>query len=228
MEAVFQDKKSKPNIFQKLLRKNTEELNPIERKIQKLNEIDWATFKQDINRMNSLTSHDKQNRTKRVVRQDGGLIIKPLDYISEINTNETVGSDDVLDLRNVQYSRIDTFVLSYDLSHDLNEFISDISTKFHLRVVDQIRGILTHLCKFEIIEEPSKILQVKPKLAEVQKAGKVTIYQLNYIFKKILDALRIPCEVVLGFWKNLMNFIIMNNMLLIIVGFQYWLIIISV
>lgn len=178
--------------------------------------------------MNSLTSHDKQNRTKRVVRQDGGLIIKPLDYISEINTNETVGSDDVLDLRNVQYSRIDTFVLSYDLSHDLNEFISDISTKFHLRVVDQIRGILTHLCKFEIIEEPSKILQVKPKLAEVQKAGKVTIYQLNYIFKKILDALRIPCEVVLGFWKNLMNFIIMNNMLLIIVGFQYWLIIISV
>ncbi|MCP8717558.1 MAG: SH3 domain-containing protein [Asgard group archaeon] len=202
MEAVFQDKKSKPNIFQKLLRKNTEELNPIERKIQKLNEIDWATFKQDINRMNSLTSHDKQNRTKRVVRQDGGLIIKPLDYISEINTNETVGSDDVLDLRNVQYSRIDTFVLSYDLSHDLNEFISDISTKFHLRVVDQIRGILTHLCKFEIIEEPSKILQVKPKLAEVQKAGKVTIYQLNYIFKKILDALRIPCEVVLGFWKK--------------------------
>ncbi|RCK56403.1 Cytokinesis protein 3 [Candida viswanathii] len=202
MEAVFQDKKTKHSIFQKLLRRNTDEINPIEKKIQQLTEIDWATFKQDINRMNSLTSHDKQNRTKRVVRQDGGLIIKPLDYISEINTNETVGTDEKLDLQNVQYSRVDAFVLNYDLSHDLNEFISDISTKFHYKVIDQVRGILTHLCKFEIIEEPSKILQVKPKLAEVQSAGKATIYQLNYIFKKILDALRIPCEVVLGFWKK--------------------------
>lgn len=202
MASVFQDKKSKPNFLQKILRRNTEELNPIERKIQELNEIDWATFKQDINRMNSLTSYDKQHRTKRVVRQDGGLIIKPLDYISEINTNETVGTDQELDLKNLQYSRVDSFVLSYDLSHDLNEFISDISTKFHLRVIDQIRAILTHLIKFEIIEEPSKILQVKPKLAEVQRMGKVTIYQINYIFKKILNALRIPCEVVLGFWKK--------------------------
>ena len=37
---------------------------------------------------------------KRVVRQDGSIIVKPLDFISEINTNETVGpEDDDIDLK---------------------------------------------------------------------------------------------------------------------------------
>ncbi|KAL6453406.1 CYK3 Cytokinesis protein 3 [Candida maltosa Xu316] len=202
LETVFQDKKPKTNIFKKLLRRNTEETNPIERKIQERDQIDWATFKSDINRMNSLTSHDKHSRTKRVVKEEGGLIIKPLDYISEINTNETVGNDDAINLENIQYNRIDTFVSNYEIHHDLNEFISDISIKFHSRVIDQVRSILTHLCKIEIIEEPSKISQNKPRLSEVQESGKATIFQVNYIFKKILDALRIPCEVVLGFWKK--------------------------
>lgn len=204
METVFQDKKPKQsNIFKKLLRKNHDDVHPIERTIQKQEQIDWATFKSDINRMNSLTSHDKQSRTKRVVRQDGSIIVKPLDFISEINTNETVGpEDDDIDLENVQYSKIETFMLNYDLSYDLNELISDISIKFHSSVINQVRCILVHLCKFDIIEETSKILQQKPKLSEVQHSGKATIFQINYIFKKILDALKIPCEVVLGFWKK--------------------------
>ncbi|KGQ91281.1 hypothetical protein MEO_00652 [Candida albicans P94015] len=204
METVFQDKKPKQsNIFKKLLRKNHDDVHPIERTIQKQEQIDWATFKSDINRMNSLTSHDKQSRTKRVVRQDGSIIVKPLDFISEINTNETVSpEDDDIDLENVQYSKIETFMSNYDLSYDLNELISDISIKFHSSVINQVRCILVHLCKFHIIEETSKISQQKPKLSEVQHSGKATIFQINYIFKKILDALKIPCEVVLGFWKK--------------------------
>ena len=107
--------------------------------------------------MNSLTSHDKQSRTKRVVRQDGSIIVKPLDFISEINTNETVGpEDDDIDLENVQYSKIETFMLNYDLSYDLNELISDISIKFHSSVINQVRCILVHLCKFELLKKHRK------------------------------------------------------------------------
>lgn len=62
--------------------------------------------------------------------------------------------------------------------------------------------VLLHLCKFKIIDESSKILTVKPILSEVLQQGEATIYQINYLLKKVLDALRVPSEIVLGFWKK--------------------------
>ncbi|KAG5417617.1 hypothetical protein I9W82_005253 [Candida metapsilosis] len=227
MSAVFEDKrKGNGNIFKKLLRRSTQEqLNPIEQKLQRQDEIDLVSYKMDINRMNSLTSKEKQGRTKRVVKSEANLVVKPLDYISEINTNETAGfnrgevlvtddddNNDYIDLSSVPYSKIDAFVANYDIRYDLNEFISDVSVKFHSLDLAKIRCVLLHLCKFHIIEEEpgsggdqastAGISQVKPKLKEVQLKGEASIFQINYIFKKILDALRIPCEIVLGFWKK--------------------------
>ncbi|KAI5969237.1 hypothetical protein CANMA_001684 [Candida margitis] len=230
MNAVFEDKrKGNGNIFKKLLKRSTQEqLNPIEQRLQRQDEIDLVSYKMDINRMNSLTSKEKQGRTKRVVKSEANLIVKPLDYITEINTNETTtavsqengdfvtdDNDGFIDLSSVPYSKIDAFIGNYDIRYDLNEFISDISVKFHSSELAKIRGVLLHLCKFHIIEEEeeqsvggerlpssSVISQVKPKLKEVQSKGEASIFQINYIFKKILDALRIPCEIVLGFWKK--------------------------
>ncbi|CAI5757449.1 unnamed protein product [Candida verbasci] len=203
LNSVFEDKKSNQGFFKKLLRKNQEELNPIERRFQKQDEIDWATYKSDINRMNSLTSQDKHGRTKRVVREEGNLIVKPLDFISEINTNETFQNEqEELDLNEIAYSKCEAFVSNYDVSHDLNDFISDVSIKFYESPINKIRCIILHLSKFNIIEENSKISQIKPKLLDVQLKGEASIFQLNYIFKKMLDALRISSEVVLGFWKK--------------------------
>lgn len=222
MSAVFEDKKkANGNIFKKLLKRSTQEqLNPIEQRLQRQDEIDLVSYKLDINRMNSLTSKEKQGRTKRVVKSEANLVVKPLDYISEINTNETAGfnngeyiTDDenngYIDLSQIPYSKIDAFIANYDIRYDLNEFISDISAKFHNFDLSKIRCVLLHLCKFHIIEEDAQegdasagISQVKPKLKEVQLKGEASIFQINYIFKKILDALRIPCEIVLGFWKK--------------------------
>jgi len=36
----------------------------------------------------------------------------------------------------------------------------------------------------------------------VLQQGEATIYQINYLLKKVLDALRVPSEIVLGFWKK--------------------------
>ncbi|KAG7664482.1 uncharacterized protein J8A68_001988 [[Candida] subhashii] len=215
MDHVFQDKKSRhPNIFKKLLKKsNSDDIalnHPIEQRFKKQEEIDMTAFKMDIDRMNSLTTSDKQGRTRRVVREEGSLIVKPLDFISEINTNETVIEDAEVrtgvagqfTLDEMQYSKVEKFMESYSINSDLNDMISDISTKFHTSKLNQIRCILLHFCKFRIIEESSKISTIKPKLTEVQYKGEASIYQLNYLFKKILDALRIPSEVVLGFWKK--------------------------
>ncbi|KAI5957942.1 hypothetical protein KGF57_002750 [Candida theae] len=226
MSAVFEDKrKTNGNIFKKLLKRSTQDqLNPIEQRLQRQDEIDLVSYKMDLNRMNSLTSKEKQGRTKRVVKSEANLVVKPLDYISEINTNETTGysqgndglvtdddNNDYIDLSTIPYSKIEAFIANYGIRYDLNEFISDVSVKFHSFELAKIRCVLSHLCKFHIIEEEpgsgedhasTGISQVKPKLKEVQLKGEASIFQINYIFKKILDALRIPCEIVLGFWKK--------------------------
>ena len=208
MESIFQDKKSRhPNIFKKFLgKKGSEEVNAIEKKLVVEQDVDWAKMKMDLNRMNSLTSQDKQARTRRIVREEGSLIVKPLDYVSDINTNETVGdldSDDLaLDVSDIPIQKIDSFMENYDTNSDLNELISDISVKFNSSKISQVRCVLLHLCKFKIIDESSKILTVKPILSEVLQQGEATIYQINYLLKKVLDALRVPSEIVLGFWKK--------------------------
>lgn len=208
IDSIFQDKKSRhPNIFKKFLpkRKEDESMNPIEQKLQNEESIDWATMKMDLNRMNSLTSQDKQLRTRRIVREEGSLIVKPLDHISDINTNESIGDLDHpynVDVTEIPFRKIESFVENYDKTADLNEFISDVSVKFNSSKLNQIRCLLLHLSKFHIIEEIGKILQIKPLLNEVLYKGEGSIYQLNYIFKKLLDALRIPSEIVLGFWKK--------------------------
>lgn len=207
-EEAELSKSKQQNIFQKMLKKK-DDVNPIEMKLRQQEDDDWATLKLDVNRMNSLTSQDKQARTRRIVREEGNLIVKPLDYISDINTNEVLGEitgDDVDEERIVidetTLKKIDVFMSHYQTSSDLNEMISDVSVKFNNSKINQTRCILVHLCKFHIIEELNKILQAKPKLNEVLSKGEATIYQINYLFKKILDALRIPSEVVLGFWKK--------------------------
>ncbi|KAI5951277.1 hypothetical protein KGF54_004351 [Candida jiufengensis] len=237
MESVFEERKTKNNIFKKLLRKSThEQLNPMERKLQLQDEIDMATYKLDITRMNSLTSKEKQLRTKRVVRKEGNLIVKPLDYVSDINTNETINQEEDeieedIDLSTINYDKIESFVSNYEMTHDLNEFISDVSLKFHSSTLNKIRAVLLHLCKIKILEENSSIIsQQKPKLIDIQLKQESSIFQMNYIFKKILDALKIPCEIVLGFWKKPNEFyhneqyVINHCWLSILVGSQFKLI----
>lgn len=222
MESIFQDKKSKhPNIFKKLLmKKNAAELNQIEQKLQQQLQIlddgevvHWTTYKSDLNRMNSLTTQSKQARTKRIVREERSLIIKPLEFVSEINTNEVLGGGefdegiwDINAKQQIPYQKIESMVSKYDTSADLNQFIADVSVKFQNNPVAQVRATLLQLIKFRIIEEDladgGKILQQKPKLQELMSKGEGSIYQMNYLFKKILDALRIPSEIVLGFWKR--------------------------
>ncbi|CAN3374770.1 hypothetical protein DIURU_002251 [Diutina rugosa] len=199
--------KPKNSIFKKILGQKRDE-NALEQKLSA--EFDtWAEQKMDLNRLNSLSTEDKQARTRRVVRTEATLIVKPLDYISEINTNETVGSDydddgngDELEWAQMSFAKADRFMARFSTQSDLNEIISDVSMRFAHSVVMQIRCVLVHLCKFRIIDEPSKISQIKPKLHDVLFKGEASIFQLNYIFKKVLDALRIPSEIVLGFWKK--------------------------
>lgn len=230
MESIFQDKKSRhPNIFRKLLQKKKEEINPIEEKFLKEEQVDWATFRAEINRANSLTSQDKQARTKRITREQSHVIIKPLEHVSEININETTGETGPIDFSDMSFSKVEQFMAHYDHSSDLNEIISDVSVKFGSSKFNQIRCVLLHLCQFEIVPEANKISQAKPKLSEVMVKGEASIFQLNYLFKKILDALRIPAELVLGFWKKPNEyyhdeqFIINHCWLSILVENQYFL-----
>ncbi|CAH2353964.1 cytokinesis protein 3 [[Candida] railenensis] len=220
LETIFQEKKSgkHSNIFQKLLKKKSESgENLIEQKllskqgIDDPSSIDWTTFKSDLNRMNSLTTQSKQARTKRIVRNERSLIIKPLEFVSDINTNEVLGEIDEEKWESSAYGgsslrKIDSFVSKYDISTDLNEFIADVSVKLSGSRLSQVRAVLLQLIKFRIIEEEiedgGKISQQKPKLQELMSKGEGSIYQMNYLFKKMLDALRIPSEIVLGFWKR--------------------------
>lgn len=207
MDSIFQDKKSKhPNIFKKLLKKKEEVTNPLEQRMQQdegAKEIDWTTFKLELNRANTLTSLDKQSRTKRVVRQDQNMIVKPFDYLSEINTNETLNDDyEPLSFPRGCFEKVDSFLSRYPTDTDLNDLISDIGIKFNSSKVNQLRAVLMHFIKFTIIEETGKIQQIKPKLNDLLRSGEGSIFQLNYLFKKVLDALRIPSEIVLGFWKK--------------------------
>ncbi|EGV65293.1 hypothetical protein CANTEDRAFT_129580 [Yamadazyma tenuis ATCC 10573] len=207
MDTIFQDKKSRhPNIFKKLLKKKDDVTNPLEQRMQQEEgerEIDWTTFKSELNRMNSLTSQDKQARTKRVVREELTLIVKPLEFLSDINTNETIDNDfSELKFSSGCFEKVDTFASRYNINCDLNDLISDIGVKFGTNKVSQLRAVLIHFAKFVIIEETGKIQQTKPKLNDVLMKGEGSVYQLNYLLKKVLDALRIPSEVVLGFWKK--------------------------
>lgn len=205
METIFQDKKSRhPNIFRKLLQKKGEGgLNQIEQKLQKEENTTWMEVKSELNRMNSLTSYEKQQRSKRAVREENSLILRPLDYISDINADET--SDAYagdIDFSALPYRKIDLFIRNYEPEADPNELLADISVKFSSSSVCKIRAILLHLCKFRIIEESGSILRIKPNLREVVSKKEASVFQLNYLFKKFLDALRIPNEIVYGFWKK--------------------------
>lgn len=202
MNSIFKSKKGRQsNLFKKLIKKKPEQ-NAIEIRLE-LEPDSWQQVKMDLNRMNSLNSQDKQYRTRRVVRSEPNFIVKPLEYISEINTSETYGQEEIGDFEiEVNRRKVSDFLVRYEPGTDLNDFISDISVKFQSSRADQVRAVLMHLCKFQIIEEGEKILRLKPKLREVMSKREATIYQLNYLFKKLLEALNIPSEVVLGFWKK--------------------------
>lgn len=205
MDAVFRDKKSKhPKIFKMLMKKKPEQ-NLMEQRLQQDQPDDWQSVKVDLNRMNTLITQDKQLRTKRAVREEPNFIARPLDFVTDINESETFGPDQhlepVKDMK-VNIRKVADFSERYQHNFDFNDLISDISVKFGTWRPNEIRAVLMHLCKFRIIEESERILQTKPKLQEIMAKGEATIYQLNYLFKKLLEALRIPAEVVLGFWKK--------------------------
>lgn len=199
MDVVFQEKKPKSNIFSMLKKKRPENL--MEQRL--LREQDTWQVKVDVNRMNSLALLDKQARTKRAVSVEPNFIVKPLEFVTDINVSETFGPDDIsfTDM-GVNLRKTADFVDKYDYQSDFNDLISDISVKFGNWRPNEIRCALLHLCKFHIIEEPEIISQTKPRLHEVMAKGEATIFQLNYLFKKFLAALGIPSEVVLGFWKK--------------------------
>lgn len=202
IDSIFKSKKNRQsNLFKKLIKKKPEQ-NAMEARLE-MEPDNWQQVKVDLNRMNSLNSLDKQNRTKRVVRSEPNFIVKPLEYISEINTSETYGQEEIGDFEiEINNRKVGEFLARYEPGTDLNDFISDISVKFQSSRADQVRAVLLHLCKFQIIDEGEKILRLKPKLREVMSKREATIYQLNYLFKKLLEALNIPSEVVLGFWKK--------------------------
>lgn len=202
MNSMFKNKKNRQaNLLMKLIRKKPEQ-NALEARLE-TDQKTWQQVKMTLNRVNSLISLDKQTRTKRVVRSEPNFIVKPFEYISEINTSETYGPEEIGDFEiETNIRRVAEFLKRYDGEADFNDLISDISVKFGSSRADQVRAVLLHLCKFHIIEEGESILRTKPKLREVMAKGEATIYQLNYLFKKLLEALNIPSEVVLGFWKK--------------------------
>lgn len=202
INSIFKNKKNRQsNLFKKLIKKKPEQ-NAMEARLEGDSD-NWQKVKADLNRTNTLSSLDKQIRTKRVVRNEPNFIVKPLEYISDINTSETFGAEEIGDFRiETNNRKVDEFLSHYDTSTDLNDLISDISVKFGSSRPDQVRAVLLHLCKFKIIEEGESILRLKPKLREVMTKREATVYQLNYLFKKLLEALHIPSEVVLGFWKK--------------------------
>lgn len=202
MDVVFKEKKPKQNIF-KMLKKKKQEPNLMEQRLQQEHDS-WQKVKVDLNRMNSLTLLDKQARTKRAVRYEPNFIVKPLEYVTEINLSETFGPDETSQMNDLRVNvrKVNEFLEKYNVQSDFNDLISDISVKFGSWRPNEIRAALLHLCKFRIIEEPEKISQTKPRLHEIMAKGEATIFQLNYLLKKFLAALGIPSEVVLGFWKK--------------------------
>lgn len=198
LDLIFKDKKSRhPRIFKMLMKKKPEE-NALEQRIQ---DDTWQTVKSALNRMNTLTSADKQARTRRAAHSEPNFIIKPLEYFSDINASETFGDGDAVETAS-NTRKVAEHLQRYSHTCDFNDVIADISVKFGAHKPDEIRAVLMHLCKFRVVEEPDRILQIKPKLHEVMAKGEATVFQINYLFKKLLEALRIPSEVVFGFWKK--------------------------
>lgn len=189
------------SLFRMLRKKKPENL--MEQRLQADDQAEWQSMRRDFNRMNTLSLADKQQRTKRTVRGEANFIAKPLDFVTEINESETFGPDGVTvrDLK-VNSRKVAEFSERYTVQSDFNDLILDVSVKFGTWRPNEIRAILLHLCKFRILDEPERISQTKPRLAEVMLKGEATIFQLNYLFKKLLEALKIPAEVVLGFWKK--------------------------
>lgn len=214
MASLFKDKKSRhPKLFNKLMKRKPETVNAMEQRLQPEGS-DWQQFKLDLNRMNTLTLEDKRARSKRAARAEPNFIIKPLEFVTEINQSETVGDyepqdeDFAVDIRKVA-----EFADRYTTRSDFNDLIADISVKFGSSRPNEILAILLHLCKFRILEENEQVSHTKPNLIEVMAKGEATIFQLTYLFKKLLEALRIPSQVVLGFWKRPNEFYHTDQML---------------
>lgn len=204
--SVFESSKP-PNIFRKLLPKKPE--NALEQKLatHRLDdgEVHWTTYKADLNRTNLLTTQTKQARTKRIVRSERLLIVKPLEFVSDINLNEVAGDDAVADgpvLSAAMAARAEQLAARYPVALDLNEFIGDVGARLAALPAAQVKAVLLRLCKFGVAREEGAISQQKPRLALLMAAGAGTVYQLNYVFKKMLDALGIALELVVGFWKR--------------------------
>ena len=187
----------RPRLFKMLRRKSAENL--LEQRLSAGDE--WRAVKTALNRANTLSTQDKQTRTRRLARAEPNFIVKPLEYVTPINVSETFGEHPQAP-PTPNKRKVADFAAKYPRSTDFNDVISAVSVKFGASRVDMVRALLLHLCQFRIIEEPERILLAKPRLSEVMEKGAATIFQLNYLFKKLLEALRIPAEVVVGFWKK--------------------------
>ncbi|ODQ80677.1 hypothetical protein BABINDRAFT_160914 [Babjeviella inositovora NRRL Y-12698] len=215
IDSIFEiDKKSRhPNFLKKIFakEKGAAPALPLEHRLTQL-KLTEDTFQAELNRMNTLKLKDKQDRSKRV-NEEENVILKPFDFINEINKNEVdelrMEEPPYLFWQNKQnpYNSFDVtkrFLASFH-APDLRTFLQEVDAHFQNHTLEKIKTVFYKLVEFSLLEEVSeKISVARPlqKLDALFAAHRGTLYELNYLFKKMLDGLRIESEVVLGYMKK--------------------------
>lgn len=172
----------------------------------------WLEAKSHLHRALTLSSKERRDRERRTLDSNPDLVLRPQDYISEINTNDTVhnhkpGLVDV-ELRGLDIDLLDNFTRKR--CQKISSFSVESFSQYNFRSgyhtpIEQLRGIFIFCTEFfRLIDDNGKTdFGKEPKgLDAVLHQSYCTPYELTWIFKRMANSLGIKCDLVVGFLKT--------------------------
>lgn len=237
IDLLFEDKKLRhPKFLKKLFTKEKQPEQkipdlPVNKRMTALR-LTEENFALEMHRMNTLRTGEKQDRLRRA-NDEENVILKPMDFVSEINQNEVADLQIRVDplqfwvepgsrahaKGRYAYNAFEPalhYLAQYDSSDvTLQQFVRDTNTRLGNDVLGKVKVMVVHLAQtMSVVEEvTAKILLEKPRLLEeMYRLRQGTVFQLNYLLKKVLLLMGVVCEVVLGLFKRPQ---LMNNTLMI-------------
>lgn len=161
----------------------------------------WLNVKTGLNRTNSLTLNDIEQRSNRELRKNKFLLVDSESYFRDINKIESKNEKKNLIFDVNYFENVDKYVMKYEKSHNLNDLISDLIIKFDSSIVNQIRAIFIHFCKFKIYESSNDI-NYKLNVDKVIQKNSLTVYEANFILNKYLNKMNIKSVINYGYLKK--------------------------
>lgn len=171
------------------------------------NNDEFNGFEFNLKRSTSLNGSERSRRSKRLVKLQPDIVLKPHEFITELNKNETVPNfkQQFIDINDNKVSKLLQYILN-NHTITLEKIISLLEKKLDNNL-ERHKVIYLYLTKFETNESILEKMSTKrmpnfEELPNIIRTKKCTNHQLVWIYYIIAIKLDLDVELILGYFKQ--------------------------